>query len=84
MPKRLDALVTRVEDGAVAVTSPRLEQRVGRLERTARRLVAGVVFGGAIIAGAIVHTDDAVLGNVIMIASVIPLGFAVFAGRRGS
>ncbi|MGO4299443.1 ABC1 kinase family protein [Leifsonia sp. RAF41] len=84
LPKRLDALVTRVEDGSVAVTSPRLEQRVGRLERTARRLVAAVVFGGAIIAGAIVHTGDAVLGSVIMIASVIPLGFAVFAGRRGS
>jgi len=84
LPKRLDALVTRVEDGSVAVTSPRLEQRVGRLERTVRRLVAAVVFGGAIIAGAIVHTNDAVLGSVIMIASVIPLGFAVFAGRRGS
>jgi len=84
LPKRLDALVTQVEDGSVAVTSPRLEQRVGRLERTARRLVAAVVFAGAIVAGAIVHTNDAVLGSVIMIASVIPLGFAVFAGRRGS
>ncbi|WP_020075323.1 AarF/UbiB family protein [Cryocola sp. 340MFSha3.1] len=84
LPKRLDALVTRVEDGTVAVTSPRLEQRVGRLERAARRLVAAVVFGGAIIAGAIVHASDAVLGSVLMIASVVPLAFTVFTGRRGS
>ncbi|WP_285113726.1 AarF/UbiB family protein [Leifsonia sp. fls2-241-R2A-40a] len=84
LPKRLDALATRVEDGTIAVTSPRLEQRVGRLERTARRIVAAVVFGGVLIAGAILHGTDEVLGNVFLIASVVPLAFTVFTGRRGS
>ncbi|MGO4595586.1 ABC1 kinase family protein [Leifsonia sp. 2TAF2] len=84
LPKRLDGLVTRVEDGTIAVTSPRLEQRVGRLERTARRLSAAVVFGGVLIAGAIIHASDAVLGTVFLIASVVPLAFTVFTGRRGS
>ncbi|MDR6969791.1 AarF/UbiB family protein [Leifsonia shinshuensis] len=84
LPKRLDALVTRVEEGDVAVSTPRLEQRVARLDRAVRRLVAAVVFGGVLIAGAIVHATDEVLGTVLLIASVVPLGFTVFTGRRGA
>ncbi|NUU05893.1 AarF/UbiB family protein [Leifsonia sp. C5G2] len=83
LPKRLDDLITRVDDGSIAVNAPRLEQRVGRLERAARRLVAGVVFGGVVIAGAIIHTTDEVLGTVFLAASVVPLAFTVFTGRRG-
>ncbi|MFF2052622.1 ABC1 kinase family protein [Leifsonia sp. NPDC058194] len=82
LPKRVDALIDRVEEGTIAVSSPRLERRVERLERTARRLVAAVVFSGVLVAGAIVHAQDAVLGTVLMIASVVPLAVAVFAGRR--
>ncbi|MGH1548004.1 ABC1 kinase family protein [Leifsonia poae] len=84
LPKRLDSLVTRVEEGDVAVSTPRLEQRVGRVERAVRRLAAAVVFGGVVIAGAIVHATDAVLGTVLLVASLIPLAFTVFTGRRGS
>lgn len=83
LPKRLDALLTRIDEGSIAVNAPRLEQRVARLERAARRLVAGVVFGGVVIAGAIVHTTDQVLGAVFLVASVVPLAFTVFTGRRG-
>jgi predicted unusual protein kinase regulating ubiquinone biosynthesis (AarF/ABC1/UbiB family) len=83
LPKRLDDLIARVDDGSIAVNAPRLEQRVGRLERAARRLVAGVVFGGVVIAGAIIHTTDPVLGTVFLVASVVPLAFTVFTGRRG-
>ncbi|WP_419817368.1 ABC1 kinase family protein [Glaciibacter flavus] len=82
LPKRLDALVTRFEDGSVATVSPALERRVARLERTARRVVSVLVFGILLIAGAVVRADDVVLGSVLMIASVVPLLFAVFAGRR--
>ena len=82
LPKRLDTLVTRFEDGSVATVSPALERRVARLERTARRVVSVLVFGVLLIAGAVVRADDVVLGSVLMIASVIPLLLAVFAGRR--
>jgi predicted unusual protein kinase regulating ubiquinone biosynthesis (AarF/ABC1/UbiB family) len=84
LPKRLDALATKVEDGEVAVSTPRLEQRVGRVEKAVRRLAAAVVFGGVVIAGAIVHTTDQVLGTVLLVASLVPLAFTVFTGRRGS
>ena len=82
LPKRLDALVTRFEDGSVATVSPALERRVARLERTARRVVSVLVFGVLLIAGAVLRADDVVLGSVLMIASVVPLLFALFAGRR--
>ena len=83
LPKRLDAVVSKIEDGSVAVSSPRLEQRVARLERATRRIVSAVLFGGLLIAGAIVRPDDAVFGTVLLAASALPLLHALFAGRRG-
>ncbi|MEF2978021.1 ABC1 kinase family protein [Subtercola sp. YIM 133946] len=83
LPKRLDTLVTRLEDGQLAVSSPALERRVARLERLARRIVSALLFGALLIAGAVLHASDAVFGTVLMIASVLPLLHALFAGRRG-
>ncbi|KQO96926.1 ABC1 kinase family protein [Leifsonia sp. Leaf264] len=82
LPKRLDSLVTRIEDGSVSMANPALERRVARLERAMRRVVSAVLFGALLVAGAVVRPDDVVLGTVLMIASVIPLLVAIFAGRR--
>ena len=83
LPKRLDGLITRFEDGSVTVANPGLEKRVGRLERTARQTVSALVFGAVLIAGVLLRADDPVLGTVLMIASVAPLLHALLAGRRG-
>jgi predicted unusual protein kinase regulating ubiquinone biosynthesis (AarF/ABC1/UbiB family) len=82
LPKRVDALLTRVDEGTVAVASPALERRVARLERAARRLVSALLFAGLLIAGAVLHASDAVFGIVLMIASVVPLLYTLFASRR--
>ncbi len=81
LPKRMDALVTRIEDGTIAVNTPRLERRVARLERTARRIVSATLFGALLIAGAIVRADDPTFGTVLIGASVLPLLHALLAGR---
>ena len=83
LPKRLDGLITRIEDGSVAVASPGLEKRVARLERTLRQAVSALLFAALLIAGVLLRVDDAVLGTVLMVASVVPLLHALFAGRRG-
>ena len=83
LPKRLDGLVTRFEDGTVAVASPGLERRVARLERTVGRAVSALLFAALLIAGAVLRADDAVLGAVLMIGSVLPLLHALLAGRNG-
>lgn len=83
LPRRLDDLVTRFDDGSVAVSVPSVERRLARLERSARQVVAALVFGAVLIAGVLVRADDRVLGTVLMVVSVVPLLFAVFGGRRG-
>ena len=83
LPGRLDALATRLEEGALQVAVPRLERQEARLERAVRRSASAVVFGALLVAGAIVRTDDLVLGNVLMAGSAVPLLHALWVGRRG-
>lgn len=86
LPRRLDAVMTRVEEGRVAISTPRLERRVARLERAASRLASAIVFAGLLLAGALLRPDDEVLGAVLMGASSLPLLHVVLApvlGRRG-
>ena len=81
LPKRMDALLSRIEEGNVAVTNPQLEKRVARLERTARRVVSAILFGALLIAGAVVLSTDGVLGTVLMVASVVPLLYTLIRIR---
>jgi predicted unusual protein kinase regulating ubiquinone biosynthesis (AarF/ABC1/UbiB family) len=81
LPGRLDHLVGRLEDGTLEVGSPRIERQLGRIERTARRVLAAVLFGGLLIAGAVLRADGDALGTVLMAASAVPLLYALLAGR---
>lgn len=81
LPKRLDGLVSGLEDGSLSVNSPRLERQVARLDRLVRRLVSAVLFGILLIAGVILRADDTVFGTVLMSVSVLPLLHTLFAGR---
>ncbi|WP_072313408.1 ABC1 kinase family protein [Agrococcus sp. Marseille-P2731] len=85
LPRRLDALATRVEEGRLEVSTPRLAARVDRLQRTIGRLSSAVVFAGLLLAGALVRPDDVVLGTVIMVGSALPLlqaGLGALLDRR--
>ncbi|MBG6180054.1 ABC1 kinase family protein [Arthrobacter sp. CAN_A1] len=83
LPQRLDGLVTRIEEGSVSVATPRLEQRLARLDRTTQRAGSALIFGALLISGALVRADDTALGNVLMLVSVLPLLQGLWAGRRG-
>ena len=83
LPKRLDTLITKFEDGSVAVSSPSLEKQVARLERTVRQAVSAFLFGALLIAGVLLRADDTVLGTVLMVASGAPLLATLSPGRRG-
>lgn len=82
LPSRLDGILAQVESGNLPVTAPRLEAVVGRLERTASRLVSGLVFAAVLLAGALVHAESPGLGTTLMVASIIPLLVTVLGGRR--
>ncbi|TCK41195.1 putative unusual protein kinase regulating ubiquinone biosynthesis (AarF/ABC1/UbiB family) [Leucobacter luti] len=81
LPQRVDRLVTRIEDGSIAVSTPSLDRRIAKLERTARRLWSAVLFGGLLIAGAVLSASHHVLGATLMALSVLPLLHTLFSGR---
>jgi len=83
LPGRLDALLTRIDDGALPISDPTLERRVGALERTLRRAISALVFAGLLAGGVLLRPDDEVLGTVLLVVSVIPLAQALLPGRRG-
>jgi predicted unusual protein kinase regulating ubiquinone biosynthesis (AarF/ABC1/UbiB family) len=86
LPQRLDELTTRIEEGTLSVQAPRLERRLGGIERIGRQVVSAILFAGLLIGGILLRAEDAVFGTVFMAASVVPLVHALFAGilaRRG-
>ncbi|WP_425845851.1 ABC1 kinase family protein [Agrococcus sp. TSP3-2-1] len=85
LPGRIDRVVTRLEEGRLAVTAPALERRIARVERTLRRLVSAILFAGLLVAGAVVLPQDGVLGTALMLLSALPLAHIVVSslvGRR--
>ena len=80
LPRRLDELTTRLESGRLTVETPKLDQRIGRLERLGRRIVSAVLFAGLLVAGVVARPDDPVLGTVLMGVSALPLLHALLAG----
>jgi predicted unusual protein kinase regulating ubiquinone biosynthesis (AarF/ABC1/UbiB family) len=80
LPRRLDDLATRLEDGEVAVQTPALNQRIRALERIAGRFVSAILFAALLIGGALARPADEVLGIVLMSVSALPLLHAVLAG----
>ena len=82
LPKRLDAVLSQVEDGSLPLSVPKLESAVARLDVTGRRAVSAVLFGALLIAGVLMRPDDEAFGAVLMGVSSLPLLHALFAGRR--
>ncbi|ALD12474.1 ABC1 kinase family protein [Clavibacter capsici] len=83
LPGRLDALLTRIDEGALPISDPTLERRVGALERTLRRAISALVFGALLAGGVLLRPDDEALGTVLLVVSVVPLAQALLPGRRG-
>ena len=85
LPRRLDGLVTRFEDGEIAVETPRLDRQIRYLERTVGRMVSAVLFFGLLVSGALLRSTDPVLSDLLMVVSALPLLHALLSslvGRR--
>jgi predicted unusual protein kinase regulating ubiquinone biosynthesis (AarF/ABC1/UbiB family) len=82
LPRRIDALADKLEDGTLAVSSPKLERQVARLDLVARRVVSALLFGALLISGVLLRPDDEVFGTILMAVSALPLLHVLFTGRR--
>ncbi|MDL5485856.1 ABC1 kinase family protein [Microbacterium wangruii] len=80
LPRRINDVIERIDEGAIAVETPRLDRRLARLERAARRVVSAILFGGLLVGGVLLRPAEEVFGTVLMVASVPPLLHALFAG----
>ncbi|MBX3100418.1 MAG: AarF/ABC1/UbiB kinase family protein [Salinibacterium sp.] len=86
LPQRLDEVLTRIDEGKVTVQVPKLERRLGSLERIGRRVISAILFAALLVGGIMLRADDVVFGTVLMAVSALPLLHALFAGalaRRG-
>ncbi|MGN7970052.1 ABC1 kinase family protein [Microbacterium sp. 22296] len=80
LPRRADNLISRLEEGSLAVETPRIERRMRDLERMVRRVVSSVLFTGLLIGGVVLQAEQAVIGTILMVVSLAPLSHALLAG----
>jgi predicted unusual protein kinase regulating ubiquinone biosynthesis (AarF/ABC1/UbiB family) len=55
LPRRLDSVLTRVEEGRLEVQLPQFKTYVSRLERAAAKLAASVAFAAVAVTGTMVY-----------------------------
>ncbi|WP_102194022.1 ABC1 kinase family protein [Microbacterium aurantiacum] len=80
LPQRIDDVITRIDEGTVTFDTSRLERRLDSLVRIGRRAVAAVLFAGMLVGGALLLAPNPVLGTVLIVASAVPLLYALFSG----
>lgn len=80
LPRRIDDIITRIDDGTVSFDTSRLERRLDRLEGIARRIASGVLFAAMLVGGALLVTPLPPLGITLLCVSVLPLLHSLFAG----
>ncbi len=82
LPRRMDAALTRLEDGRVSIDVPRVERRVASIERLVRGAVSAILFMALIVAGVLLRSSELVFGTILMVASLAPLVHALVAVFR--
>ncbi len=82
LPRRMDATLTKLESGKIAVRTPELERRLGRLEHTNRKLVGAVLFAALLLGGIQLTLGGATIpGAVLLAVAVLTLGWVLFSGK---
>ena len=73
LPRRIDATLTRLDQGLVAVRIPEVEKGIKRLDRSTRRIPFAIVAAALILGGVGLRIAGDDLGVVLLVASV-PIG----------
>jgi predicted unusual protein kinase regulating ubiquinone biosynthesis (AarF/ABC1/UbiB family) len=82
LPRRLDATLTKLERGKIAVRTPELERRLARLERSNRKLVGAVLFTAFLVGGIQLILAGADTPGVVLLGiAALTLGWVLFSGK---
>jgi predicted unusual protein kinase regulating ubiquinone biosynthesis (AarF/ABC1/UbiB family) len=83
LPKRMDATLSKLEQGQVAVRVPQLTEQVLRLELAMRRLVGGTIFAALLLGGVQLYVAaQRGLGSALLVGAAVVLLWVILAGRR--
>jgi len=80
LPQQLESVTTLMMRGQLAVETPGANTQLRVVEQLVRRVLSAILFTGLLIGGILLRPTDLTLGSVLMMASVLPLAHALFAG----
>ena len=81
LPGRTERVLTQMERGELSVQTPQLNRQVMFIEKSLNRLVGGLIFCGLLIAGAILYSSNAMLGQTLMGGAGLALFWTIFFAR---
>jgi len=83
VPKRMDAVFSKIEKGEVAVRIPRIEGQFDRLEGAMRQMVGALIFIALLLGGVQLYlAGEKLFGEVLLAGSTLALIWILLAGRR--
>ena len=77
LPKRLDTVLTRIDQGLVSVRSPEIEKGLRRIDSSVRRVTSGLLFVASFGGGIALRLAGDDLGGWLLLASVLPALHAI-------
>jgi predicted unusual protein kinase regulating ubiquinone biosynthesis (AarF/ABC1/UbiB family) len=85
LPVKMDAVLSRLERGDVAMRVPELDRRVRRLERVIRQLVAAILFAALLLGGIqLYQAGSNPLGEILMVGAGLIFLWVIIISGRGS
>jgi predicted unusual protein kinase regulating ubiquinone biosynthesis (AarF/ABC1/UbiB family) len=77
LPKRLDTVLTRIDQGLVSVRSPEIEKGLRRIDSSVRRVTSGLLFVALFGGGIALRLAGDELGGWLLLASALPAVHAI-------
>jgi predicted unusual protein kinase regulating ubiquinone biosynthesis (AarF/ABC1/UbiB family) len=69
IPQKLDSVLTRMDQGNLALRIPEVEKGLRRIDGSARRITAGIIFAVLFIGGVALRISGDDLGNYLLLGS---------------
>jgi predicted unusual protein kinase regulating ubiquinone biosynthesis (AarF/ABC1/UbiB family) len=83
LPLKMESALSKIERGEVAIKAPDIEQQVAGLNNAIRQVVMGIVFAALLLGGIQLRiAEDDLLGNVLLVAAGLSLGWLFIQGMR--
>jgi len=73
LPAKLDAVLSRADQGLLSIRSPEVEKSLRRIDSSARRIASAVIFAALFGAGIALRMTGDELGGWLLLVSVAPL-----------